>query len=192
MSTENISVSMTRATLTDLPSFVLPAPYTLRWYQPGDERFWVELHVAADAYLTFTAETFDREFGADRALLSTRQAYLCDGTGTPIGTASAWFYADEEGEPYGLVHWVAIHPAAQGQGLAKPLLGLVCTRLRELGHDRAYLNTSTGRIPAINLYLRFGFVPKMHRDRETTLRAWQQVRARLAHPALDEFLGPLG
>jgi len=188
MSTENINVSMVRPTLDDLPHFALPAPYTLRWYQPGDERDWVAIHVAADPYHTFTAETFVQEFGAEQALLPTRQAYLCDGTGTPVGTTTAWFYKDEEEEDYGLIHWVAIQPALHGQGLAKPLLALVCQRLQELGHTQVYLNTSTGRIPAIGLYLRFGFVPKMRRDRATTIRAWQQVRERLAHPAIDQFL----
>ena len=188
MSTENISVSMIRATLNDLPHFALPAPYTLRWYEPGDEQAWVAIHVAADAYNLFTMATFAQEFGADRALLSTRQAYLCDETGKPIGTTSAWFYNDEEGDPYGLVHWVAIHPTAQGKGLSKPMLGFVCERLRALGHTRGYLNTSTGRLPAINLYLQFGFVPQMRRDRETTLQAWRQVSERLPHPAVEEFL----
>lgn len=188
MSSENINISMTRATLDHLPRFAVPAPYRLRWYQPGDEQAWVNIHVAADLYHTFTRATFEQEFGADRALLSTRQAYLCDEAGKPIGTTSAWFYNDEEGDPYGLVHWVAIHPKAQGQGLSKPLLGLVCERLRALGHTRGYLNTSTGRIPAISLYLQVGFVPKMRPDRETTLHAWRQVSERLRHPAIAEFL----
>ena len=188
MSNENISVSMTRATLDNLPRFAVPTPYTVRWYQPGDERDWVDIHIAADAYHTFTMATFEQEFGADRALLSTRQAYLCNEAGKPIGTTSAWFYTDEENEPYGLVHWVAIHPKAQGKGLAKPLLALACERLRALGHTRGYLNTSTGRIPAISLYLQFGFVPKMRRDQEKSLRAWRQVSAQVTHPAIEEFL----
>ena len=188
MSTENLNISMIRPTLENLPTFAIPAPYTLRWYQPGDEGDWLAIHLAADRYTTFTRQTFDQEFGDDRALLPARQAYLCDGAGTPVGTAAAWFYNDEDGDAYGLVHWVAIHPSAQGQGLAKPLVGLVCTRLHELGHERAYLNTSSVRIPAISLYLQFGFVPKMRRDRANTLRAWRQVSEWLVHPALDEFL----
>lgn len=188
MSTENINVSMVRATLDDLPDFALPTPYSLRWYQPGDEQAWVDIHIAADRYHTFTAETFRQEFGADQALLPTRQAYLCDGAGTPVGTTTAWFYTDEENEAYGLIHWVALQPALHGQGLAKPLLALVCRRLDELGHRRAYLNTSTARLPAIGLYLKFGFVPKMRRDHESTLRAWRQVREQLPHPAVEAFL----
>lgn len=188
MSTENLNISMIRPTLENLHTFTVPAPYTLRWYQPGNERDWLAIHITADPYITYTDATFDHEFGTERALLPTRQAYLCDGSGKPVGTASAWFYTDEEGDPYGLVHWVAIHPSAQGQGLAKPLLGLICARLRELGHQRAYLNTGSARIPAISLYLQFGFVPQMRRDREETLRAWRQVSQWLTHPALDEFL----
>jgi len=188
MSIENLNISMIRPTLENLPTFAVPAPYMLRWYQPGDENAWFAIHLAADPYITYTDETFAQEFGAERALLPTRQAYLCDGAGAPVGTASAWFHTDEEGEAYGLVHWVAIHSAHQGRGLAKPLLGLVCAQLRALGHEQAYLNTASVRIPAISLYLQFGFVPKMRRDRETTLCAWQQVSERLSHPAIAEFL----
>ena len=65
MSNENISVSMIRATLNGLPHFAVPAPYTLRWYELGDEQAWVAIHVAADAYHTFTMATFEQEFGAD-------------------------------------------------------------------------------------------------------------------------------
>jgi hypothetical protein len=66
---------MIRPTLENLPTFAIPAPYTLRWYQPGDEKAWLAIHIAADPYITYSAETFDQEFGAERALLPTRQAY---------------------------------------------------------------------------------------------------------------------
>jgi GNAT superfamily N-acetyltransferase len=185
--TEAIGVSMIRETLDDLPLFDLPVPYTLRWYQPGDEVYWVEIHKAADPSHPYSLEKFVHEFEADRALLPLRQAYLCSGDGKPVGTTSAWFYQVEQKE-FGLVHWVAIHPQHQGKGLANPLLSLICHRLRELGHTQAYLNTSTARIPAIGLYLKFGFVPHSRGDDAKALLAWSQVRQQLAHPAVDEFL----
>ena len=52
---------------------------------------------------------------------------------------------------------------------------VVCNRLRELGHDRAYLVTSTARLPAIKLYLDFGFEPEIH-DAEQQ-RVWSPVLA---------------
>jgi hypothetical protein len=49
----------------------------------------------------------------------------------------------------------------------------VCLRLRELGHTGAYLTTSAARIPALNLYHQFGFVPVI-RD-ETERAVWQEI-----------------
>lgn len=193
MTIENLSVTMYRPTLDQLPTFDLPATHRLRWYQPGDEAAWVAIHQAADRFHQFDAATFYQEFGTDRAQLATRQAYLCPigengSEGAPVGTATAWFGVTPETQKDGLVHWVAIHPAAQGQGLAKPLLAFICRRLHELGHRRVYLNTSTARIPAISLYLAFGFIPIQRGDHATTVRAWGQVRTQIDHPALDHFL----
>jgi hypothetical protein len=54
------------------------------------------------------------------------------------------------------------------------MLTLACNRLVELGHDRAYLDTATVRTEALNLYLKFGFVPELRRP--TCLAAWRSVR----------------
>lgn len=178
MPLENIAVTMVRNDLEAIPGYPLPAPYTIRWYQPGDEDHWVDIHLEADPYNTITHALFAKEFGADVALLAERQAYLCDADGTPIGTASAWFNHNYHGAAYGRVHWVAIRPARQGAGLAKPLMTAICHRLRELGHQRVYLVTSTARLPAISLYLKFGFRPEIRAEQDRA--AWQQVRRRLS------------
>ncbi|HRW10436.1 MAG TPA: GNAT family N-acetyltransferase [Caldilineaceae bacterium] len=196
MNREYISVSMIRPTLDGLPSFDLPQSYRLRGYRPGDEAAWVAIHVDADPYHHFDAAVFAKEFSTDQTLLTERQMYLCpmgeDGSeGPPIGTATAWFGVEEARRSEGLVHWVAIHPSYQGRGLAKPLLAATCHRLCVLGHQRAYLNTSTVRIPAINLYLSFGFIPAMRHDTAITQRAWEQVAAQLDHPAIAQFLAAL-
>lgn len=193
MRTENFSITMSRPTLDNLPTYELPDGYRLRWYQPGDEVAWVAIHVDADPYHQFNIATFWREFDRDETLLARRQVYLCpvieDGSeGSPIGTATAWFGVEEARRAEGLIHWIAIHRSAQGKGLAKPLLAAVCHRLRALGHQSVHLNTSTARIPAIGLYLSFGFVPAVRDDLKTTIHAWRQVHTQLDHPALHEFL----
>jgi len=154
----------------------VPPPFAIRANEPGDEAAWLDIHREADLFNTFQLETFRQQFGEDREALRQRQAYLLDGDGCPIGTASAWFQPEEPA--LGRIHWVAIRPAFQGLGLAKPLLAWVCTRLRELGHTRAYLTTSTARVPAICLYFGLGFQPNL----EGTGRQqdWRDFLARTA------------
>ncbi len=182
----NIRITMVRESLDGIPEFALPAAYALRWYQPGDERLWLSIQAPADHYNAITPELFTRQFGTDRALLEQRQCYLLNEGGRGIGTATAWFNDDFNGRRYGRVHWVAILPQYQGYGLAKPLMTLVCRRLRDLGHDRAYLTTSTARIAAINLYFHFGFVPMICTTDDAAV--WRRVQERLDE--LGETAGP--
>lgn len=170
---------MIRDTLDNLPVFELPENVHLAWYQAGDEQHWLAIHIAADQFNTFSLKLYQREFGTDAALLAQRQCFLVDQAGRYLGTTTAWV-DDRFGAEYGRIHWVAIVPEAQGSGLAKPLLRSACLRLRELGHTRAYLLTSTARIPALNLYLRFGFKP--HISGETDRERWELVRDLLKYP----------
>lgn len=76
----------------------------------------------------------------------------------PVATATAWLNDGYATPEYGRVHWVAVHSAHQGRGLARPLLSAVCYRLKDLGYTKAYLTTSTERAVAMRLYRQFGFV----------------------------------
>jgi GNAT superfamily N-acetyltransferase len=172
-----VKVRMIREDLEGLPRHELPGPYRIRRYQPGDEESWLAIHLRADQRLVYTPETFPREFGTDLEAIRRRQFYLCDGDGTPIGTASAWYNKRWRGRSWGVVHWIAIVPEGQGKGLGKALLSAVCRRMRELRHVRAYLITDTSRLPAICMYLKFGFVPEIEGDADRA--AWPALRERL-------------
>jgi len=175
-----MQVGMIRENLEDIPRFAVPEPFAIRRFRPGDEAAWVRIHEIADEYNHVTFETFDRAFGEDPAALPERMFFLCDEAGREIGTATAWYDEDYRALPFGRVHYVAIVPAFQGRGLAKPLMSVVCYRLRELGYERARLVTQTERVRAIGLYLKFGFVPDVQSDEER--RAWEELRK--AHPHL--------
>src|ERR1043166_3548370 len=166
-------IRMIRENLDNLPDYALPGGFSLCSYQPGDEENWLQIHLAADRLQPIMPDLFGREFGSDAALLAQRQYYLIAPDGQAVGTASAWFKDNFEGRTFGRVHWVAIVPEYQGRGLAKPLMSAICRLLRELGHDCAYLTTSTGRLPAINLYLRFGFVPLIRTPEDAAV--WKQL-----------------
>jgi GNAT superfamily N-acetyltransferase len=197
----DLRVVMTRPTLGGLPPDALPPDalppgYALTPYAPGDERHWVAIHERADQFNAEFAARFRRAFAApgggppDPAALTARQVYLRHhAQAAPVGTATAWYDAadrDADGTPAGRVHWVALVPAHQGRGLAKPLLAWVLARLVALGHRRAYLATSTARVPAINLYRRCGFRPAAATAADRTI--WRALGPHLRPPlAADEL-----
>jgi GNAT superfamily N-acetyltransferase len=176
----NISVHMIRDGLDNIPNYPLPPGYSTRWYRPGDERLWVDIQARSDRYNEITLALFVKAFGLDPQPLAERQCFLCNAQGEVIGTATAWFDDDYCGQPYGQLHWVAIVPQAQGRGLAKPLLSIVLNRMAELGHTRCYLGTSTARVPAINLYTKFGFVP--HIRSADDLAVWREMQRWIKEP----------
>jgi GNAT superfamily N-acetyltransferase len=176
---EYIDVRMVRENLDDIPEYGLPAGYSIRWYQPGYEEYWQKIQSLADVYARVTPDLFEREFGADIRLLSERQCFLCDNAENIIGTASAWL-DNLSGKSLGRIHWLAIIPQQQGRGLAKPLLTTICKRLKELGHSRTYLTTQSVRIPAINLYAKFGFVPVIDSDGDREI--WDKLQKHVKYP----------
>jgi GNAT superfamily N-acetyltransferase len=168
---------MKRDALAAIPQAPLPQGFSIRRYRPGDRDTWVAVYSAAEPFIPITPEVFDREFHGDEAGLRARMLFLCAPDGRAIGTSTAW-YDDLNHDPAaGRIHWVAILPEFQGRGLAKPLLSASLRRLRALGHRHAYLITSTARIPAITLYLRYGFRPVPRTEAESA--AWAACAPRL-------------
>ena len=156
---KRLGLVMWRPTLEDVPSIDIPNGYKLEWYQPGDARHWVEIHRHADPGNNPSLELYSGQFGGDDLELARRQCFLRTNAGATIGTATAWFDSDGEGHCLGVVHWVAILPGFQGNGLAKLLTSAILLRMRQLGHSKVYLATHEERFAEINLYLRFGFIP---------------------------------
>ena len=171
---------MVRDSLLNIPSYILPDEYRIKWYRPGDEALWLRIQLKADQYNDITPATFDKAFGKSLDLLLNRQCFLLDDTDTAVGTATAWFNDNYNGVGYGRLHWVALIPEKQGRGLSKPLMSTICNQLRELGHERAYLTTLSVRIPAINLYHKFGFRPEIRSVEDTKI--WRAIRSHLKDP----------
>ena len=176
---EYLDVRMSRENLDDIPEYDLPADYSIRWYQPGYEKHWHAVQSLADVYTRMTPDLFEEQFGTDTKLLSDRQCFLYDSEENVIGTATAWFDNLDEKSP-GRIHWLAVIPQQQGNGLAKPLLTTVCNRLKELGHSETYLTTQSVRIPAINLYAKFGFAPVI--DSEDNREIWEKLQEHIKYP----------
>src|SRR5690349_21479828 len=94
---ENIRVRMVREDLEDVPEFGLPAGFSFRWYNSGDEKLWLKIQKAADRYNKITPEWFEWEFGSDHEALRQRQFYLFSPSRKPVGTGTAWFDENFDG-----------------------------------------------------------------------------------------------
>jgi GNAT superfamily N-acetyltransferase len=170
---QNLRLDLVRPDLNGLPEASLPSGYSLRWFRSGDAAHWLRIQRDADPFNEITPELFNRQFGCDLKRLSDCQCYLQDGVGRVVGTGTAWSADDRLEGRCGRVFWLAILRQYQGRGLGKPLISAVCNRLRELGYDRACVITGTGRLPAVGLYLQFGFQPDMQTDEQRSI--WDLV-----------------
>lgn len=142
---------------TGVEELPLPAPYSVRFYRPGDERHWARIETSAGEFdrEEDVLPAFERYYGARRDQLSERMLFLLDGDGRPVGTATAWF---DEGKA-GHLHWVAIDQENQRKGLARPLVQRAMWRMHELGDNRAILTTQTPSWVAVKVYLGLGWRP---------------------------------
>lgn len=165
-----LRIIMIRENLLDLPDYQLPQGYSFQWYLPGMENDWVRIQEKSEPFLAVNYQYYEKEFGTRQEDLKQRQCFIRNNSGELVGTASAWFDSNFKGESYGRVHWVAIVPEEQGKKLSNCLLLAVLKKLIELNHSKVYLVTSSKRLAAIHLYLKFGFVPLLEKEEE--IKAW--------------------
>jgi len=148
---------MVNPNLRAAPSYNLSPDLRVHWYEPDDENFWIAIHRLADRYNEITPQLFADQFADAGLHLAERQCYLLDKTGNPVATATAWTQHQGRFAGFGQLHWVAVVPTLQNQGIGKMVVSIACQRLIALGHTRAFLITSTLRPAAIHLYEKFGF-----------------------------------
>lgn len=94
-----------------------------------------------------------------------------------VGTASERIVVEPTSE-YGYLHWVATSPSARGLGIGAAVTSAVLAGFAEGGLERAVLDTDDGRHPAINMYLRLGFIPQPRSACEES--AWSRILSCLA------------
>lgn len=185
----NVSVHMLRQGLDDFPHYQLPVGYTFRTYRPGDEVVWIRLQRAAEPFFTIEDDLFHQQFGQHPHALLDRMFFVETASGEPVATITAWWQENWQNRgQWGQIHWVAVHPRHQRQGISKAMMTRAMQRLAR-DHWRAMLGTSSGRIWAIKVYLDFGFHPDVEELHEEKIReAWRTLQAELAHPLLGEYL----
>jgi len=89
------------------------------------------------------------------------------------------FVAEEEGRIVGVVMgrivgesglatlgWIGVHPTYQRRGIGKALLETIINHCEAKGCHKITLYTMPVLIPAVNLYLKLGFVPEAYLHKE--------------------------
>jgi len=175
------NVIMVRPDFHNIPQPPFPEGFSIRPMRSGEAGLWTDIQRDAEEYLDITDELFIHQFGYDLPATRWRCFFVTNARGVAVATISAWYNSNFKGRQSGQIHWVATRPAYQRKGIGKAALSYALQRLAQW-HDRCYLGTQTVRLPAIKLYLDFGFAPDLQTPADR--QAWRAVRDKLNHPAL--------
>lgn len=138
---------------------VLPEGYSFRLYEAGDEKHWATIETSVDEFEStdHALAYFDREFAPNAAEMKRRCTFVCDSTGLPAATATAWWSVAGD-KRFGLIHWVAVTPRCQGLGLGKAVTQRAMQLLAQCESGRpAMLHTQTWSHIAVRMYHALGF-----------------------------------
>ncbi len=168
---KNIVMKLSAQRISRLESPVLPEGYSLRLFQPGDERHWARIETSV---LEFSDEQraldyFAQEFLPSLEELKRRCVFIADPKGLPVTTATAWTALPRQTPrtalscrelPYGgpLSTGCRSLPDRQGLGLGKAVVqqALCLFSLLHPGED-VLLHTQTWSHVAVHLYHKLGF-----------------------------------
>jgi GNAT superfamily N-acetyltransferase len=163
---------MCRPHLFDLPEVAsLPAGYVLRSFN-GEE----DLECLASTL----SKAFNDPWSKDRVRTKLTEApdvnavYVVAWRGCPVATASSRCLA-ERFPCSGYVHWVGTHPDHSQKGLSSALIARLLRDFIEREYYNAILETDDFRIPAIQAYLKFGFIPVYDVNGEDHRYRWSAI-----------------
>jgi GNAT superfamily N-acetyltransferase len=157
-------VIMVKDNIKEYPKYNLPNGYSFCMYEDGYENYWAKLEYRVGEFNSFEAafEYFDSEFIRNKEELYKRCIFVKNEAGEIIATASIWYGNHFGDKLMQRIHWVAVDPDYQGNGIAKALITKTLDTFNELGlGDILYLTTQTWSFKAINIYMKFGFKPYM-------------------------------
>lgn len=191
---------MHRRNLDNLPPLDIPAGYSLRTFQPGDEEHWCAIlnntsgmgdWVGPEAVQRLVSNgpfgdmtKLSQDLGRDGLFEPTNLFFVTDQSGEPCATACAWTKQTTHGT-VGELHMVSVKPGHRGKRLGHVVTTAVLHRFKELGYASAHLGTDDWRIAAIRSYWAAGYEPEIshwsHNDR------WHALEKYRSDPTL---LGP--
>ena len=166
----------------DAPPVVpLPAGYTLRTYQPGDEpRFYELMELAGWPGWN------DDKLQPWLSIILPEGWFMAiyQGSSQIVATAMAVHNYKKVNPFQGEVGWVAADPVHTGNGLGMVVVAAVTTRLLDARYRNIRLYTEDFRLAALKVYLKLGYIPLLYTP-EMPAR-WQAICAQLQWPFTPE------
>ncbi len=138
---------------------VLPAGFSFRAFQKGDELGWAEIECAV---LEFDAKEqavayFRKDYLPDLSELEKRCVFIVNQQEIPIATAIAW-WVDCDGKRQASLQWVAVRPDYQGKGFGEAVVQKALSLFPVYERNRdIYLHTQTWSHVAVQLYYKSEF-----------------------------------
>ena len=167
--------------LSSPPTPAVGDEYELRQYRSSDR----------DAYLHLMQRAGFRNW--DETMLRSMLPTVLPGgflvvehtpTGRVVATAMATHNRSGDYPARGAVDWVAADPEHSGRGLGLAVTAACVKRLVHAGYTSIFLETDDDRLPALKIYLKLGFEPRLisaqHKER------WEKVFAALCCRSLWE------
>ena len=172
---EYFPLYMARENLEHVVVPEMPTGISFTNMDPDNLLPWYTLQRLSEPHLTIHDGLLEQQL-VDIAALSGRGFYLKQ-FDEIIGTGIAWWNTDNQGQRWGQLRWVAVHPSWRGLGLGHLLVSRLLVEVSNTD-TRCFLETSAERLAAIRLYRGLGFQPRAESPRGKAL--WQQVMQRLA------------
>ncbi len=152
-----------RGRLADVPELDLPAGFTIRDMDP-------DCPAEVERWLGVVNPAFGREWTRENHRLAmvhnpvvvVGQTYAVEREGEVVATASTGVF--RQNPEVGIGHYLAVHPSAQGHGLATALCSHRYRNLGETGLEVAESQSHLHRVGSLRAHFRCGFVPKVGLD----------------------------
>ena len=139
-------------------SFLPPKHIFIRGYHSGDERNWAKIEYEIGDFESVAAAEcyFTAHYLCDGIQAAARCFFAERNDGAVVGTCTAWYDKRKEAVVSSL-HWLAVTPENQNQGIGKALVSTVMDFYRNNNLFPVYLHTQPWSYHAVRLYHRFGF-----------------------------------
>jgi len=137
----------------------LPAGFSYRNYQEGDEKYWTETETAVLEFSSTQKASvyFQKDFLPYESELKNRMVFITNEDGVPVANAAAWWH-DEHDSHQACLHWVAVRPEYQGLGLGRAVVMKALSLFAKYEPQKdIYLHTQTWSHVAVRLYMNLGF-----------------------------------